>query len=74
MAEQSSSESTSGIDTQLTSSTMDSREISISDPASRRFTVRALQRVSKVYFPTLMIGIAVVILATVMLAVSVFGK
>ncbi len=53
---------------------MDSREISISDPASRRFTVRVLQRVTKVYFPTLVIGIAVVIVATVMLAVSVFGK
>jgi len=53
---------------------MDSRAISISEPASRRFTVRAFQRGSKAYFPTLVIGIAVVILATVMLAVSVLGK
>jgi hypothetical protein len=74
MAERSSTEGTNSIDTQLTSSTMDSREISISDPPSRRFTVRGLQRVSKVYFPTLVIGIAVVIVATVMLAISVFGK
>lgn len=74
MAERSTNESTSDIDAQLASSAIDSREISISDPASRRFTVRALQRVSKVYFPTLVIGIAVAVLATAMLALSVFGK
>jgi hypothetical protein len=74
MAERSSTKSTSGIETQLSSSAMDSREISISDPASRRFTVRILQRASKVYFPTIIIGIAVVIIASVMLGVSIFGK
>lgn len=74
MAEHSTSEDTESIGAQLGSSGIESRAISISDPPSRRFTVSLLRRIPKVYFPTLAIGVAVVILATVMLAVTVFER
>ena len=74
MAEQSTSEDTEVISAQLGSSSIESRAISIADPPSRRFTVSGLRRIPKVYLPTLAIGVAVVVLASVMLALNIFGR
>jgi hypothetical protein len=74
MAEHSTSEVTEDIGAQLTSSSLDSREILISNPTSRRFTVSGFKHIPKVFVPTLAIGVAVVILATVMLAVTISGR